>query len=208
MEAELGQVARERSDLSHQLAVVVRQKEALSEELGRVRQRLEQASETNSRLNLSLEDLVKDCEEKQVVLEANEKDIQRLQEQLASLRSEKEALEAVLFDAQTGLEATDNKRAKLEKEAQELLVKQEGLKGQIARLNKDLENSEKRSREMRASLLQAASNQEAEFQQQLASLKLNNEDNVRKLTDERVRLVSIVPLPLRRLRGVSVRGIY
>ncbi|XP_026278331.2 rootletin isoform X2 [Frankliniella occidentalis] len=184
-EVELGQVARERSDFSHQLAVVVRQKEALSEELGRVRQRLEQASETNSRLNLSLEDLVKDCEEKQVVLEANDKDIQRLQEQLASLRSEKEALEAVLFDAQTGLEATDNKRAKLEKENQELLVKHEGLKGQITRLTKDLENSEKRAREMRASLLQAAGNQEAEFQQQIAKLKSTIEETVRKLTDER-----------------------
>lgn len=58
------------------------------------------------------------------MLEANEKDLQRLQEQLASLRSEKEALEGVLFDTQTNLETTDNKRAQLEKDQQDLLVKQ------------------------------------------------------------------------------------
>ena len=58
------------------------------------------------------------------MLEANEKELQRLQEQLASLRSEKEALEGVLFDTQTNLETTDTKRAQLEKDQQELLVKQ------------------------------------------------------------------------------------
>lgn len=45
-----------------------------------------------------------------MILEGYEKDIQRIQEQLASLRSEKEALEAVLFDTQTNLEATEIKR--------------------------------------------------------------------------------------------------
>lgn len=58
------------------------------------------------------------------MLEANDKELQRLQEQLASLRSEKEALEGVLFDTQTNLEATDTKRAQLEKDQQDLLIKQ------------------------------------------------------------------------------------
>lgn len=58
------------------------------------------------------------------MLESNDKELQRLQEQLASLRSEKEALEGVLFDCQTNLEATDNKRAQLEKDQQDLLIKQ------------------------------------------------------------------------------------
>jgi len=62
--------------------------------------------------------------------------LQRLQEQLASLRSEKESLEGILFDAQTGLEATDNKRAQLEKDKQELLVRQESLKGQVSNRNR------------------------------------------------------------------------
>lgn len=63
---ELGQVSRERGDLSGQLTTLARKKEALNEELMRVRQRLEQASETNGRLNRDLEDLLKDKEEKQV----------------------------------------------------------------------------------------------------------------------------------------------
>lgn len=66
VELELGQVSRERGDLSNQLSSLAQKKEALNEELMRLRQRLEQASETNVRLNRDLEDLVKDKEEKQV----------------------------------------------------------------------------------------------------------------------------------------------
>lgn len=63
---ELGQVIRERSDLSNQLTVLSRKKETLNEELMRMKQRLEQANETNGRINRTLEELVKECEEKQV----------------------------------------------------------------------------------------------------------------------------------------------
>ena len=122
----------------------------------------------------------------QVLLEANEKELQRLQEQLASIRSEKEGLEGILFDTQTNLEATDTKRTQLEKELQDLMVKQEALKGQICRLTRDLESSEKRAQEMKASLTQQAGAQEAEFQQVIANLKKQNEETVRKLTEERV----------------------
>lgn len=66
MELELGQVSKERGDLSNQLSSLARKKEALNEELMRIRQRLEQANETNARLNRDLEDLMKDKEEKQV----------------------------------------------------------------------------------------------------------------------------------------------
>jgi rootletin len=66
VEVELGQVSRERGDLSNQLSSLARKKEALNEELMRLRQRLEQANETNARLNRDLEDLMKDKEEKQV----------------------------------------------------------------------------------------------------------------------------------------------
>lgn len=58
------------------------------------------------------------------MLESNDKELQRLQEQLASLRTEKEALEGVLFDSHTNLEAADNRRVQLERDQQELLVKQ------------------------------------------------------------------------------------
>lgn len=58
----------------------------------------------------------------------------RLNEQLAALRSEKEILEATLFDANTHLEENDMKRAQLEKDLQELLLKHEAMKG-IIKLN-------------------------------------------------------------------------
>jgi rootletin len=74
----------------------------------------------------------------------------------------------------------------LEKEQQDLLVKQEALKGQVCRLTRDLEASEKRTQEIKNSLTQQASAQEAEFQQVVTNLKKQNEETVRKLTEERV----------------------
>ncbi|XP_034942532.1 rootletin isoform X2 [Chelonus insularis] len=188
IEIELGQVMRERSDLSNQLSLLARKKESLNEELLRTRQRLEQANEVNARINRNLEDLIKDNEEKQVILETNDKEFQRMQELLASMRSEKETLEGVLFDTQTNLEETHLKRIQLEKEQQELLVKQESLKGQIVRLTKDLENSEKRTQDIKQSLTQQQGNQEAEFQQIVMNLKKQHEDTNKKLHDEKEQI--------------------
>ena len=185
---ELNQVTRERNDLSNQLTVLGRKRDALNDELIRTRQKLEQANETNARVNRNLEDLVKECEEKQCALDALDKDMQRLQEQLAAVRSEKEALEAVLFDTQTNLEASEAKKFQLESEQQELLVKQEQLKAQIARLTKDLERSEKRCIEVKNSLLQQSGNKEMEFKQTIEKLKSQNEDNIKKLTEEREKI--------------------
>lgn len=182
---ELNQVIRERGDLSNQLTALGRKKEALNEELMRTRQKLEQATETNSRINRNLEELVKECEEKQSTVDALDKELQRTQELLAALRSEKEALEAVLFDTQTNLEASDDKKLQLEKEQQELLVKQEALKGQVTRLTKDLERSEKRCHDIKNSLTQQSGVQEAEFQQTVNKLKKLSEENIKKLTEER-----------------------
>lgn len=185
IEMELAQISRERSELSNQLTVLGRKKEALNEEIMRLRQKLEQASETNARVNRNLEDLVKECEEKQSTIENFEKDLQRLHEQLASIRSEKEALEAILFDTQTNLEASEIKKFQVEKIHQELLVKEEALKGQISRLTKDLERSEKHCHDIKNSLTQQAGVQEAEFQQTINKFKVQNEENIKKLVDER-----------------------
>lgn len=114
--------------------------------------------------------------------------MQHLQEQFAALRSEKEALEAVLFDTQTNLEASDIKKLQLEKEQQELLVKQEAYKGQISRLIKDLERSEKRCQDVKISLTQQAGNKEAEFIQTVTKLRNQNEDTIKKLTEEREKI--------------------
>jgi rootletin len=64
-----------------------------------------------------------------MLIDSLEKDKQHMQEQLAGVRSEKDALEAVLFDTANMLEDTDNKKNKLEQELQESLVQQENYKG-------------------------------------------------------------------------------
>lgn len=119
-----------------------------------------------------------------------DKELQRLQEMLASIRTEKETLEAVLFDTQTNLEATEDKKTQLEKEQQDLLVKQEKLKAQVAKLTKDLERSEKKFIEVKTSMTHSAGNKEVEFKQTLDKLKQQNEDNVKKLTEEREQIRS------------------
>ncbi|GAB0088294.1 rootletin [Sergentomyia squamirostris] len=188
VEQELIQITRERGDVTNQLTVITRKKEGLGEELMRLRQRMEQSNETNNRLNRNLEDLVKENEEKMVIIEGQEKDLQRMQEQLASLRSEKEALEAVLFDTNTTLEATEVKKEQLEHEVQDLLIKQESMRNQIARLAKDLDNSERRAQDMKIQLTNAAANQEAEFLQKINNLKALAEENAKKLNEEKEQI--------------------
>ncbi|KAL4714216.1 hypothetical protein ACJJTC_018366, partial [Scirpophaga incertulas] len=188
VELELRQVVRERDELSSQLTAMVRKKDALNEEIMRIQQRLEQANETIGRINRALEEHVKDGEEKQILIDSLDKDKQHLQEQLAGVRSEKDALEAVLFDTANMLEDTDNKRLKLEQDLQEALVQQENHKGQIARLTKDLENSEKKMRETRNSMQQQAGKKEAEYQQILSNLNRTSAENITKLKEEKEQL--------------------
>ncbi|XP_058462467.1 rootletin isoform X2 [Malaya genurostris] len=185
IEQELSCVGRERNDLNNQIATISRKKETIGEEVMRLRQRLEQANEMNARLNRNLEELVKESEERAVLIEVQEKDLQRLQEQLASLRSEKDSLEAVLFDTNTSLEEAETRKDTLERENQDLLIKQESHKALIARLNKDLENAERRAQDIKIQLTNAAANQEAEFLQKLSNLRTFGEENIKKLNDEK-----------------------
>lgn len=188
VELDLGQLLRERSDLANQLTAMGNKRDQLSEELIRMQQRLEQSNEMNARLNRSLEDLTKESAEKSIVIEALEKEIQRQQEHFAALRSEKEALDGILFDTNTNLEASQNRCEQLDREVHELITKQENLKSQINQLRKDLEGSERRAQETKVQMSNALSNQEAEFLQKVAYLKSLGEENLKKWTDEREQL--------------------
>ncbi|KAJ0177971.1 hypothetical protein K1T71_006844 [Dendrolimus kikuchii] len=188
VELELRQVMRERGELSSQLTAMVRKKDTLNEEIIRLQQRLEQANETIGRINRALEDHVKDGEEKQMLIDTLEKDKHHLQEQLAGVRSEKDALEAVLFDTANMLEETDNKRNKLERELQDTLVQQENYKGQIARLSKDLENSERKLRETKNSMQHQSGKKEAEYQQIITNINRTTTENITKLKEEKEQL--------------------
>ncbi|XP_050349623.1 rootletin [Nymphalis io] len=188
VEMELRQVMRERGELSSQLTAMARKKDALNEEIIRVQQRLEQANETIGRLNRSLDDHVKDAEERQIVIDNLDKDKQHLLEQLASIRTEKDALEAVLFDTANMLEDAESKRTKIEHDLQETLVQQENYKGQIARLTKDLETSEKKLRETRSTMSQQSGKKEAEYQQVITNLNRTTTENITKLKEEKEQL--------------------
>ncbi|XP_026492988.2 rootletin [Vanessa tameamea] len=185
VELELRQVMRERGELSSQLTAMARKKDALNEEIIRLQQRLEQANETIGRLNRSLDDHVKDAEERQILIDNLDKDKQHLQEQLASARTEKDALEAALFDTANALDDAEGGRAKAEHDLQETLVQQENYKGQIARLTNDLETTEKKLRETRNSMSQQSGKKEAEYQQVITNLNRTTTENITKLKEEK-----------------------
>lgn len=114
-------------------------------------------------------------------------------------------MEAVLFDTNTTLESTEIKKDQLEREVQDLLIKQESHKSHITRLTKDLENCERRAQvsyspkycqcsinistfyfqEMKLQLTNAASTQEAEFLQKISNLRTLGEENIKKLNEEK-----------------------
>lgn len=125
-----------------------------------------------------------------MLLETNEKEFQRLQEQFASMRAEKEILEEVIFNTEKNLETTQGTKVQLEKEQKEMLIKQESLKEQVARLTTELENSEKRALDIKQSLTQQSGNQVAEFEQIISNMKKQSEDNVKKMIDEKVCIYS------------------
>lgn len=188
VELDLSQLLRERSDLTNQLTAINNKKDQLGEELMRMQQRLEQSNEMNGRLNRSLEELMKENEEKLILIESHEKEIQRQQEHFAALRSEKEALEGILFDTNTNLEASQNRCEQLDREVHDLITKQENMKSKITQLTKELENSERRAQELKIQMNNALRNQEAEFLQKVAYLNSLGEDNMRKWNDEKEQL--------------------
>ncbi|XP_063368164.1 rootletin [Cydia amplana] len=188
VELELRQVVRERGELSSQLTAMVRKKDSLNEEIMRLQQRLEQASETVGRLNRTLEDHVKDAEEKQILIDSLDKDKQHLQEQLASVRAEKDALEAVLFDTANMLDDAEARRAKLDRDLQDAMVQQENHKGQIARLTKELDSSERKLRETKSSLQQSSGKKEAEYQSIITNINRTTAENITKLKEEKEQL--------------------
>ncbi|KAH8276985.1 hypothetical protein KR026_003142 [Drosophila bipectinata] len=185
---DLACVTRDRGDIHNQLTAMCRKKEALNEELMRTRQRLEQTTETNSRLNRNLEEMVKDVEEKQVVIDLHEKDTHRLNELLAALRSEKESLESVLFDTNTSLEATEERRSQLERDLQEALVREESLKNHVARLQKELEQCQRKAQETKTQLINAARAAESDFNQKIANLQAAAEDAAKRHGEEVLQL--------------------
>lgn len=63
---------------------------------------------------------------------------------------------------------------------------QDALKGEISNLEKDLSNAEKQLIDTRLSLTQQMKSLENEYKQKIENLKAQNEDNCRRLEQEKV----------------------
>lgn len=65
----------------------------------------------------------------------------------------------------------------------------------VTRLTRDLENCERRSQEMKHNLSKQLGDQQAEYQQTIQNLKKGNENNCKKLKEEKAKtdfLITIV----------------
>lgn len=91
----------------------------------------------------------------------------------------------MLFDTNTNLEAANSRNEQLDRDVHELLTKQEGMKNKILQLTKDLENCNRRAKEMKTQMTNAAANQEAEFLQKVSYLKSLGEENLQKWNEEK-----------------------
>lgn len=86
------------------------------------------------------------------------------------------------------MEATEEKRAQLEKDVQEALIREEALKHTVARLQKELDQCQKRAQETKTQLINAAREADNDFNQKINNLKLAAEDATKKHADELLQL--------------------
>lgn len=103
---------------------------------------------------------------------------------MAALRAEKESLEAVLFDNNTILESTEEKRNQTERLLQETLVREESLKNNVSRLQKELEQCQRKSQDIKNQLINAARTAENDFKQKIANLNSLAEEATNKHTED------------------------
>ncbi|XP_026814438.1 rootletin isoform X2 [Rhopalosiphum maidis] len=188
LENELEELLKDRSHLEDQLVNEKHKKQSLNEELMRLNQKIDHTIESNSRLNNQLQSIVKENEEKQIALDSCAKQLDNLERQLSSLCGEKENLESILYDVQHNLEVSENRCKQTEKEKQELLIKQESMKGEIYRLCKDLESCEQAANHTKSELLNQSRTLEIEFQQTIEALKKQADENIQKLSHEKETL--------------------
>ncbi|XP_050535942.1 rootletin isoform X2 [Daktulosphaira vitifoliae] len=188
LETELEDILKDRTHIEDQLSNDKHKRKALNEEIIRLNQKLDHTLETNSRLNNQLQNIFKENEQKQIALDGCTKQLHNTEKQLSSLHGEKENLEAILYDIQNNLEVSENRCKQIEREKQDLLIKQETMRGEIHRLCKDIESCEQIANNTKAELLLQYRTLETEFQQTIDTLKKKAEEDVLKLINEKEAL--------------------
>lgn len=148
-----------------------------------------------------------------MLLESREKEIARLNELNSIVKSDKESLEGMLFETQTNLETLEMKRETMEKDIQDLLsrqvcvtkvnlpidfirslcerILQDSMKETIERLERELDDSEKRTVIVKADMSQQLSSLEIEYKQKLENLKMQHDEQLKRLELEKVRNIII-----------------
>lgn len=109
---------------------VSRQKQALTDELLTARKELERNQAAYDRIVKEKEILMTDKGELVVQVTATERENRMQSESVASLTSEKDQLEAALYEAQQSVQMLEVRKSQLEGENQELIVRKENLQGQ------------------------------------------------------------------------------
>ena len=112
------------------LSQMTRLKTSLAEELIAARKELERCGEVSVRAARDREELSHAGAAQAVLLAAAQREALDMTAAIASLRSDKDALESALYDAQQLNAQLDTRKEQLEGENQELILKKENLHGE------------------------------------------------------------------------------
>ncbi|XP_018644367.1 hypothetical protein Smp_168870 [Schistosoma mansoni] len=152
LEAELGDLARERMTLTESLSEAQRQKASLMEDVSTFRRDSERQEALIMRLTNEKESISRHKAELLLQLSIIERDNRHLTEIINTLKSEKESLESSLFDMQQTIEQLYYKQSQLERDVSDLRNRRDELQAELCRAHSnfqiELEKSERNSKKV------------------------------------------------------------
>ncbi|CAH8438180.1 unnamed protein product [Schistosoma haematobium] len=152
LEAELGDLARERMTLTESLSEAQRQKASLMEDVSTFRRDSERQEALIMRLTNEKEAISRHKAELLLQLSIIERDNRHLTEIINTLKSEKENLESSLFDMQQTIEQLYYKQSQLERDVSDLKNRRDELQAELCRAHSnfqiELEKSERNSKKV------------------------------------------------------------
>lgn len=185
LQEEADRYAKEARELQSQLNAELRKKMNISDELSQTTKKLNQQLAALDLATKEKDKLSRDRSQSQSRVETLERELTSLRESLASMKMEKEGLEVVLYQTQQKVSHLETRQTLIESENAELNSKKQSSQGQVAQLQKELENEAARFKAMRESLDQRNKLQEKESKEIVDQMKTLHRQEVEKLAVEK-----------------------
>ncbi|RUS79746.1 hypothetical protein EGW08_012491, partial [Elysia chlorotica] len=185
LEDEIVSLTKDKQEVIAQLNQLSRQKQALAEELLTTRREVERLQVSLERISKEKEALTNEKGELVVQVTACERENRQQSEMISAYAADKDSLESALYEAQQMVRELEVKRAQLEGENQELIVKKENLQSEIVRLEQEKATDFERFEYAKESLNQRLHQLDRDSQLALSQEKQAHEEDVERLSQER-----------------------